>query len=51
MKSGTVHLNNEDKLDYYRCEVVYTDNGVILNSKKEGNVFIPYGSIKLISEK
>lgn len=51
MKSGTVHLNDEDKLEYYKCEVLYIDNGVIINSKKEGNIFIPYGSIKFIFEK
>lgn len=47
---GTVHFQDGSTLEYKNTEIIYTDNGMIMNGT-EGKIFIPYGSIKMISEK
>ena len=47
--SGKIHFCDGSILDYHDCETIYMDNGIMFNAL-EGNLFVPYGSIKFIAE-
>jgi len=50
LSSGIIHFCDGGRVEYSDCEIQYTDHG-IFSYAPEGNLFIPYGSIRLISEK